>query len=77
MTSIRKPRIAVGSILTECNQRGGSPIDIGCLEYYDLHWGKELLQAKAGVVGGGLEILRQGDADSAPLRTPAPARAAT
>jgi|AP95_1055475.scaffolds.fasta_scaffold02740_6 microcystin degradation protein MlrC len=67
MTSSRKPRIALGSILTECNQRGGSPIDISWFERYDLHWGEELLQVKAGVVGGGLEILRQDEADIAPL----------
>ena len=42
-------------------------IDIGWFECYDLHWGKEPLQAKAGVVGGDLEILRQGDADSTAL----------
>ena len=67
MTSSRKPRIALGSILTECNQRGGSPSDISWFERYDLHWGEELLQVKAGVVGGGLEILRQDEADIAPL----------
>ena len=42
-------------------------IDIGWFECYDLHWGKEPLQAKAGVVGGGLGILRQGDAGSTAL----------
>ena len=26
-----KPRIALGSILTECNEFGGVPIDIGCV----------------------------------------------
>ena len=61
------PRIAVGSILTECNELGGSPIDLDWFARYDLHYGEDLLQLDAGVVGGALEILRERAATVAPL----------
>ena len=61
------PRIAVGSILTECNELGGLPIDLDWFARYDLHYGEDLLQLNAGVVGGALQILRERAATVAPL----------
>ncbi|MEE2658247.1 MAG: M81 family metallopeptidase [Candidatus Latescibacterota bacterium] len=62
-----QPRIAVGSILTECNQFGGSPIDLSWFARYNLHWGNEMLATDTGVVGGALSALRQRQADIRPL----------
>jgi len=63
------PRIAIGSILTECNQLGGIPIDITWFERYDLHRGEAVLKVRSGVVGGMLEVLRERQADVVPLLT--------
>ena len=60
-------RIAIGSILTECNQFGGSPIDIDWFKRYDLAYGEELLKVDAGVVGGALATLRRENCAIAPL----------
>ena len=60
-------RIAIGSILTECNQFGGSPIDIDWFKRYDLAYGEELLKVDAGVAGGALATLRQENCAIAPL----------
>ena len=60
-------RIAVASILTECNQLGGSPIDMDWFQRYDLHIGKELLEIDSGVVGGALNTLRPAAAEIVPL----------
>ena len=54
-----RPRIALGSILTECNEFGGVPIDIGWFERYELCRGDEVLQVDAGVVGGMLQVMRE------------------
>jgi len=61
------PRVAIGSILTECNQLGGIPIDITWFERYDLHRGEAVLQIRSGVVGGMLEVLRERRGDVIPL----------
>lgn len=61
------PRIAVGSVLTECNQLGGSPIDMDWFARYDLYFGEDVLGIDTGVVGGGLAALRAGDARVVPL----------
>lgn len=61
------PRIALGSVLTECNQFGGLPIDLEWFSRYELRWGDEVLAADSGVVGGALDVLRQAGADVAPL----------
>lgn len=53
------PRIAVGSIFTECNQLGGVPIDIAWFERYELRRGDEILAVDKGVVGGMLDVLRR------------------
>jgi microcystin degradation protein MlrC len=60
-------RIAVASVLTECNQLGGSPIDMDWFQRYDLHIGEELLGIDTGVVGGALNILRPAAAQIVPL----------
>jgi microcystin degradation protein MlrC len=60
-------RIAVGGILTECNQLGGVPIDLGWFERYELRRGQEVLAADAGVLGGMLQVLREARAEVAPL----------
>jgi len=49
---VTTPRVAIGSLLTECNQFGGSPIDLDWFERYELLWGDEMLALDAGVVGG-------------------------
>ena len=60
-------RIAIGSFLTECNQFGGSPIELDWFARYDLAYGDEVLATEAGVVGGALEVLRSADAQIVPL----------
>ena len=62
-----RPRIALGSILTECNEFGGVPIDIGWFERYELCRGDEVLQVDAGVVGGMMSVMRECEADGVPL----------
>ena len=62
-----RPRIALGSILTECNEFGGVPIDIGWFERYELCRGDEVLQVDAGVVGGMMSVMRECEADVVPL----------
>ncbi len=61
------PRIAIGSIFTECNQLGGVPIDLGWFERYELHRGDEILTLNTGVVGGMLHVLRARQATPVPL----------
>ncbi len=60
-------RIAVASILTECNQLGGSPIDMDWFKRYDLHIGEQLLEIDGGVVGGALNTLRPAAVEIVPL----------
>ena len=62
-----RPRIALGSILTECNEFGGVPIDIGWFERYELCRGEEVLQVDAGVVGGMMQVMRECGAEVVPL----------
>jgi len=61
------PRIAIGSILTECNQLGGLPIDVTWFERYDFYRGEAILKVGSGVVGGMLQVLREHRAEVAPL----------
>ena len=63
----RRPRIAVGGILTECNHLGGLPIDLATYQASELFRGEELLQLTTSVVGGMLAALRQADAEPEPL----------
>ena len=62
-----RSRIALGSILTECNEFGGVPIDIGWFERYELCRGEEVLQVEAGVVGGMMQVMRECGAEVVPL----------
>jgi len=64
---VTTPRVAIGSLLTECNQFGGSPIDLDWFERYELLWGDEMLALDAGVVGGALQVLTSAGAQPAPL----------
>ena len=61
------PRIALGSILTECNEFGGVPIDIDWFERYELCRGEAVLRVDAGVVGGMMQVMRECRADVVPL----------
>ena len=61
------PRIAVGSIFTECNQLGGAPLKLAEFERGELSRGDEVLRATAGTVGGMLDALRAGGATPVPL----------
>ena len=45
---MKAPRVAIGSLLTECNQFGGSPIDMEWFERYELRWGNDVLAIDAG-----------------------------
>ena len=62
-----RPRIALGSILTECNEFGGVPIDIDWFERYELCRGEEVLQVDAGVVGGMMQVMRECETEVVPL----------
>ncbi len=62
-----KPRIALGGILTECNELGGMPIEMDWFGRYDLRRGDQVLQMDSGVVGGILQVLRQSRAEALPL----------
>jgi microcystin degradation protein MlrC len=59
--------VAVGGILTECNQLGGLPIDRSWFERYELRHGGEVLGLDSGVMGGMLQVLRERQAEAAPL----------
>jgi len=60
-------RIALGGILTECNQFGGEPIDLSWFERYELKRGREVLEAEEGVVGGMLGVLGAQGVECIPL----------
>lgn len=63
----RSHRIALGSILTECNHLGGLPTDLARFEQYELRRGSEVLEQHQGVVGGMLQVLTEHSADVVPL----------
>lgn len=60
-------RVAIGAILTECNQFGGEPIDLSWFERYELRRGEEILEAEKGVVGGMLSVLADRGVEVVPL----------
>jgi len=62
-----RKRVAIGSILTECNQFGGPPINIRSFERYELRRGIDVLEVNTGVVGGMVQILEQKRVEIAPL----------
>ena len=61
------PRIAVGGILTECNDFGGTPIDIAAFERFELRYDDDVLGVAGGVMGGMLEVLAEREAQAVPL----------
>jgi microcystin degradation protein MlrC len=64
---VKPPRVAVGSIFTECNHLGGAATDLLAFERTELRHGDEVLQATDGTVGGMLDALRSRGAVVAPL----------
>lgn len=62
-----RPRIAVGSLFTECNHFGGQPIDLAMFARYELRYRQEILDCHVGTVGGMLEVLRVAPVSIAPL----------
>lgn len=63
----RELRIALGGILTECNELGGPPIDLDWFARYDLRREGEILEMEGGAVGGMLQVLREAGAQPVPL----------
>lgn len=63
----RTYRVALGAILTECNELGGMPIDLSWFERYELRHGAQVLELDNGVVGGMLEVMRQRSVEVQPL----------
>ena len=61
------PRVAVGGILTECNDFGGQPIDVAAFERFELRYGDDVLGVSGGVMGGMLEVLAEREATPVPL----------
>jgi len=62
-----QPRVAIGTIFTECNQLGGLPITLDWFERYELLRGEAILHLTAGVAGGMLGVLREADITPVPL----------
>jgi len=60
-------RIAIGSIMTECNHLGGTPTDIERFKLYQLQYGQEVLEAPTGSVGGMVQAVREEGAEILPL----------
>ncbi|MCX5660096.1 MAG: M81 family metallopeptidase [Planctomycetota bacterium] len=60
-------RIAIGSVLTECNQFGGLPIEIERFEQYEYRRGAAVLQTPGGPVAGMLGVLKEAGATAVPL----------
>lgn len=63
----KKYRVAIGSIIIECNHLGGTPADIEHFRRSELRFGSEALGQKSGVVGGMLGVLDDRGAEIAPL----------
>jgi microcystin degradation protein MlrC len=63
----QKFRVAVGSIMTECNHLGGQPTDQARFELYDYLHGEDALTIDHGAAGGMLKVLRDNDIELAPL----------
>lgn len=63
----RSYRIAVGSILTECNEWVARTTELEDFERTEFRRGSEILEGSAGVVGGMLRILQQRNVEILPL----------
>lgn len=62
-----QPRVAIGTIFTECNQLGGLPITLDWFERYELLRGDAILALTAGVAGGMIGVLREAGITPVPL----------
>ena len=60
------PRLAVGSIFTECNHLGGTPLELGDFERGELTRGDALLATTHGTLGGALATFREAGATVLP-----------
>ena len=63
----RPHRVAVGSILTECNQFGGKIIELAEFSRSQLARGNDVMSIEGGAVGGMLHTLKEQNADIVPL----------
>ena len=63
----RSYRIAVGSMLTECNEWVGRNTELEDFERTEFRRGAEILSGAAGVVGGMLRVLRERSVEILPL----------
>ena len=63
----RSHRVAVGSILTECNQFGGKLIERAEFARSQLARGQDVMSIEGGAVGGMVHTLRERDAETVPL----------
>ena len=63
----RTHRVAVGSILTECNQFGGKIIELAEFSRSQLARGNDVMSIEGGAVGGMLHTLKEQNADVVPL----------
>ncbi len=63
----RPHRVAVGSILTECNQFGGKIIERAEFARSQLARGNDVMSIEGGAVGGMLHTLQERNADIMPL----------
>lgn len=63
----RNYRIAVGSILTECNEWVARTTELEDFERTEFRRGTEILEGSTGVVGGMLRVLRQRNVEVLPL----------
>ena len=63
----RTHRVAVGSILTECNQFGGKMIERAEFARSQLARGNDVMSIGGGAVGGMLHTLKEQNADVVPL----------
>ena len=63
----RSYRIAVGSILTECNEWVARTTELEDFKRTEFRRGPEILEASSGVVGGMLRILQQRNVEILPL----------
>ena len=61
------PRIAVGSLFTECNHLGGRPLELADFERGELREGDALLRCEAGTLGGALRTLQAAGVEVIPL----------
>ena len=62
-----QPRIAIGSIFTECNHFCGVPLTLADFERTELRRGEEVLAQSVGTVGGMLHVLRERHSQVVPL----------